>query len=71
MERPFPPGWMDMICPHLMVLAAYHHYAGSKIIRVYSFNQHKGNGDHYNLEGIVFLTDLCFQPAFVDNPNRV
>ena len=54
----FSVGLMDETCPPSTVFAAYNHYAGSKEIEVYSFNQHEG-GDSYQIrKQTEFLTDI-------------
>ena len=52
----FSAGLMDMICPPSTVFAAYNHYAGSKEIRVYTYNQHEGGGSFQTVEKVKFLT---------------
>jgi cephalosporin-C deacetylase len=54
----FSVGLMDDICPPSTVYAAYNHYAGSKQIEVYEFNNHEGGATHQRLRQVDFLADL-------------
>lgn len=54
----FSVGLMDDVCPPSTVFAAFNHYAGTKEIKVYEFNQHDGGGAHHLLEKIKFA-DAC------------
>jgi len=49
---------MDMICPPSTVFAAYNQIDAPKDIKVYTFNEHEGGGDHHTLEKIRFLQRL-------------
>jgi cephalosporin-C deacetylase len=49
---------MDMICPPSTVFAAYNQVGAPKEIRVYTFNEHEGGGDHHTVEKIRFLQRL-------------
>jgi cephalosporin-C deacetylase len=49
---------MDMICPPSTVFAAYNQVQAPKEIRVYTFNEHEGGGDHHTLEKVRFLRQL-------------
>jgi len=53
----FSVGLMDDICPPSTVFAAYNHYAGSKQIKVYEFNNHEGGGVYHQLEKLKFLKE--------------
>lgn len=46
----------DLTCPPSTVFAAYNHFAGSKEIRVYEFNDHEGGGGFQKVEKVRFLT---------------
>lgn len=54
----FSVALMDDICPPSTVFAAYNHYAGSKDIRVWSYNQHEGGEVVQLWEQVKFLTEL-------------
>jgi cephalosporin-C deacetylase len=54
----FSVGLMDLICPPSTVYAAYNHFAGSKDIRVYRYNNHEGGGGFQTIEKIKFLNRL-------------
>lgn len=54
----FSVGLMDMVCPPSTVYAAYNHWAGSKEICVYPYNQHEGGGDFHTVEKVKFLKKL-------------
>ncbi|MET7901418.1 acetylxylan esterase [Streptomyces sp. NPDC005355] len=54
----FSTALRDEITPTSCGFAAYHHYAGEKDIRVWSFNGHEGGGTHQQAEQIVFLRKL-------------
>jgi len=54
----FSVGLMDMTCPPSTVYAAYNHYAGSKDIRIWHFNDHEGGGSHQILEKIKYISGL-------------
>jgi cephalosporin-C deacetylase len=54
----FSVGLMDTICPPSTVFAAYNHYAGSKQIKVYEYNNHEGGGIYHALEKTRFLRSL-------------
>jgi cephalosporin-C deacetylase len=49
---------MDMICPPSTVFAAYNQVQAPKEIRVYTFNEHEGGGDHHTVEKVRFLQRL-------------
>jgi cephalosporin-C deacetylase len=51
----FSTALMDEICPPSTVFAAYNHWAGTKDIRVYSFNHHEGGAEFQALEKVKFL----------------
>ncbi|MCS6995127.1 MAG: acetylxylan esterase [Anaerolineales bacterium] len=51
----FSVGLMDTICPPSTVFAAYNHYAGSKDIRIWHFNNHEGGQSVQHLEKIRFV----------------
>lgn len=50
---------LDTTCPPSTVFAAYNQIGGPKDIRVYTFNQHDGGGEHQVVEKIHFLNSLC------------
>ncbi len=54
----FSVALMDLICPPSTVFAAYNHYAGSKDIKVYDFNNHEGGGAFQLIEKVQFLQKL-------------
>jgi cephalosporin-C deacetylase len=54
-EAFFSVGLMDMTCPPSTVFAAYNHYAGTKQIKVWPYNQHEGGQDYHKLELVRFL----------------
>jgi cephalosporin-C deacetylase len=54
----FSVALMDDICPPSTVYAAYNHYAGKKVIRVYDYNGHEGGQSVQNLEKLRFLQAL-------------
>jgi cephalosporin-C deacetylase len=54
----FSVGLMDDICPPSTVYAAYNHYAGSKQIKVYEFNNHEGGAIYQQVEKLKFLALL-------------
>ena len=54
----FSVGLMDEICPPSTIFAAYNHYAGSKEIRIWEFNEHEGGGTHQALEQVAFLQGI-------------
>ncbi len=51
----FSVGLMDDICPPSTVFAAFNHYAGTKEIRVYPFNNHEGGEAFHILEKLRWL----------------
>jgi cephalosporin-C deacetylase len=51
----FSVGLMDDICPPSTVYAAYNHYAGSKQIKVYEYNNHEGGGIFHQEAKYCFL----------------
>lgn len=51
----FSVALMDDICPPSTVYAAYHAYAGSKEIEVYSFNGHEGGESFQDSARLVFF----------------
>lgn len=51
-------GLMDEVCPPSTVFAAYNHYAGTKEMRVWRYNQHEGGGSYQAIEKIKFLRAL-------------
>jgi cephalosporin-C deacetylase len=51
----FSVGLMDDICPPRTVFAAFNHYAGTKEIRVWPYNQHEGGQSAQTLEKIQWL----------------
>jgi cephalosporin-C deacetylase len=54
----FSVGLMDETCPPSTVFAAYNHYAGSKEIEVYAFNQHEGGDSYQIIKQSEFLADV-------------
>ena len=54
----FSVGLMDEVCPPSTVYAAYNHFAGTKEIRVYTFNHHDGGGNYQTIEKVRFLRNL-------------
>lgn len=54
----FSVGLMDDTCPPSTVYAAYNHYAGSKDIEVYEFNNHEGGATYQRLRQAAFLGRL-------------
>ncbi len=54
----FSVGLMDEICPPSTVYAAYNHYAGSKDIRIWPFNNHEGGETYQAMEQMAFLREL-------------
>jgi len=53
----FSVGLMDTICPPSTVFAAYNHYAGSKEIRIWEFNNHEGGQGFQDLEKLKFANE--------------
>jgi len=51
----FSVGLMDLICPPSTVFAAYNHYAGSKEIREYPFNDHEGGQGFHDAAKLAWL----------------
>jgi cephalosporin-C deacetylase len=51
----FSVGLMDLICPPSTVFAAYNHYAGSKEIREYPFNDHEGGQGFHDATKLAWL----------------
>ena len=51
----FSVGLMDTICPPSTVFAAYNHYAGTKDIRIWEFNNHEGGEIFQVIEKIKFV----------------
>ena len=54
----FSVGLMDDICPPSTVYAAYNHYAGTKQIEVYEFNNHEGGATHQRLRQVAYLRSM-------------
>jgi cephalosporin-C deacetylase len=54
----FSVGLMDMTCPPSTVFAAYNHYAGSKQIKIWPYNDHEGGENFQTVEKVKFLTEL-------------
>ena len=54
----FSVGLMDMICPPSTVFAAFNHYAGTKEIRIWPYNDHEGGETFQTIEKVKFLTEL-------------
>jgi cephalosporin-C deacetylase len=54
----FSVALMDMICPPSTVFAAFNHYAGSKEIKIWPYNDHEGGEDFQTVEKVKFLTEL-------------
>jgi cephalosporin-C deacetylase len=54
----FSVALMDMICPPSTVFAAFNHYAGSKEIKIWPYNDHEGGEDFQTLEKVKFLNDI-------------
>ncbi len=53
----FSVGLMDTICPPSTVFAAYNHYAGSKDIRIWEFNNHEGGEIYQIIEKMKFVNE--------------
>jgi cephalosporin-C deacetylase len=53
----FSVGLMDTICPPSTVFAAYNHYAGSKEIRIWQFNNHEGGEAYQVIEKMKFASE--------------
>ena len=53
----FSVGLMDTICPPSTVFAAYNHYAGSKDIRIWQFNNHEGGEIFQGIEKLLFANE--------------
>ncbi|MBP1691728.1 MAG: acetyl xylan esterase family protein [Bacteroidetes bacterium] len=51
----FSVGLMDDICPPRTVFAAFNHYAGTKEIRVWPYNNHEGGQSDQTLEKVQWL----------------
>src|SRR4029079_14148710 len=51
----FSVALMDLICPPSTVFAAYNHYAGSKEIREYPFNDHEGGQGFHDAAKLAWL----------------
>ncbi|OAH12994.1 acetylxylan esterase [Streptomyces jeddahensis] len=51
----FSVGLMDQITPPSTVYAAHNHYAGSKEIHVYRYNDHEGGGPHHQEVQLAFV----------------
>jgi cephalosporin-C deacetylase len=54
----FSVGLMDLTCPPSTVFAAYNHYAGTKQIRIWPYNDHEGGEVFQSTEQVKFLTGL-------------
>jgi cephalosporin-C deacetylase len=54
----FSVGLMDMTSPPSTVFAAFNHYAGSKQIKIWPYNNHEGGETFQTNEKVKFLTDL-------------
>ncbi len=54
----FSVGLMDPVCPPSTVFAAYNHYAGSKDIRVWAYNEHEGGAGFQRAEQLRYVRDL-------------
>ncbi|GAA2314653.1 acetylxylan esterase [Streptomyces violaceusniger] len=54
----FSTALRDEITPTSCGFAAYHHYAGRKDLKVWSFNGHEGGGTHQQAEQIAYLRRL-------------
>jgi cephalosporin-C deacetylase len=54
----FSVGLMDLTCPPSTVFAAYNHYAGTKQIRIWPYNDHEGGEDFQTMEQVKFLAGL-------------
>jgi len=54
----FSVALMDLICPPSTVFAAYNHFAGTKQIKVYQYNDHEGGGAYQTVEKVRFLNGL-------------
>lgn len=54
----FSVGLMDTVCPPSTVYAAYNHWAGSKEIRAYRYNNHEGGGTYQTIEKVQLLHTL-------------
>jgi cephalosporin-C deacetylase len=52
----FSVALMDETCPPSTVFAAYNHYAGSKKITVYEFNNHEGGDSFQTLQQMQYIT---------------
>ena len=53
----FSVALMDMTCPPSTVFAAYNHYAGTKAIQIWQYNDHEGGGSDQAWEKIKFLKE--------------
>lgn len=53
----FSAGLMDPISPPSTVYAAFNHYAGTKTLRLYRFNEHEGGETHHVLEQLRFVRE--------------
>jgi cephalosporin-C deacetylase len=51
----FSVALMDQITPPSTVYAAHNHYAGSKEIHVYDYNDHEGGGPHHQEVQLAFV----------------
>ncbi|MAT42929.1 MAG: acetylxylan esterase [Anaerolineaceae bacterium] len=54
----FSVGLMDPICPPSTVYAAFNHYAGTKEIAIYSYNEHEGGGIDHFYKKMEFLKQI-------------
>jgi cephalosporin-C deacetylase len=54
----FSVALMDEICPPSTVFAAYNHYAGTKDIMIWRYNQHEGGAAYQTQAKIRFLREL-------------
>lgn len=54
----FSVALMDQICPPSTVFAAYNHYAASKQIRIWQYNNHEGGETFQSVEKIKFLRGM-------------
>jgi cephalosporin-C deacetylase len=54
----FSVGLMDDICPPRTIYAAYNHFAGTKQIKVYPYNNHEGGGSYQIVEKVKYLKKI-------------
>jgi cephalosporin-C deacetylase len=54
----FSVALMDTICPPSTVYAAYNHYAGTKQIKIYEYNNHEGGATFQTEAKLAFLREI-------------